>query len=90
MKVPAIKPGNAVTRQYRNMRKLLGVSTIGSGTSAVAAGHAFTSKQPVEGALCSACLVYALKGIQDAFSAMKKLRPDYKAIVKRAKSIYNK
>lgn len=90
MKILAIKSGNAVTRQYRNMRKLLGVSTFGSGTSVVAAGYAFTSKQPVEGALCSACLIYALNGMKDAISVMKKLRPDYKAIAKRAKSIYNK
>ena len=90
MKLPAIKPGNAVTRQYRNLRKSAAAAGIGLGVSGAAAMKCFATKQPIEGAVSISSFVFISDMAIDMFSSLKKLHPEYKAIVKRAKSIYSK
>ena len=50
----------------------------------------FATKQPIEGAVSISSFAFISDMAIDMFSALKKLRPEYKAIVKRAKSIYSK
>ncbi len=90
MNVLKIKPGNAITRQYRNLRKSAAAASVGAGVSGVATIKCFAAKQPVEGAVSVGSLAFLSDIAMDMFSSLKKLRPQYKAIVKRAKSIYNK
>ena len=90
MKLLNIKSGTAITRQYRNIRKTATESGIGIGISGTATIKYFSEKRPIEGSVSIGSLAFLTDIFLDSLSVMKKLRPQYKNIVKRAKNIYNK
>ncbi len=90
MRILNIKPGNAITRQYRNTRKKFIANTAAATASGAVFVHSYNTKQPLETVLSCGGFAIFYDRAMDMYNALKKLRPDYKAIVKRAKSIYNK
>ncbi len=89
MKIPRIQSGNAITRQYRNLRKKMVLTSTVATTSGAVFVHSFNQKSACEGAVSCAAFAIFYNMAMDTLSAMKKLKPQYKAIVKRAKRIYN-
>ncbi len=90
MKISLIKSGSGIVRQYKNNRNSLKLSSVSSGASFLVAGHALATSKPVEGTFFAGLVTMTMKNVEDALLAIKKLKPEYDAIVARAKRIYKK
>ena len=90
MKIFKIQSGNAITRQYRNTRKKFVMNTAAATASTAVFVHSYNTKQPLETVLSCGGFAIFYDRAMDMFSSLKKLRTQYKAIVRRAKSIYKK
>ena len=90
MKILNVKPGNAITRQYRNSCKKFVANTAAATASGAMFVHSYNSKQPLESVISCGGFSIFYDMAMDMYYALKKLGPEYKAIVKRAKSIYSK
>ena len=79
--------GNAINRQYKFLRKIKRTSLTGIGTTLPAAG-ACAYKQNIPGMLVSTMFCFSfIKLLEFVLNDMARIKPDYKAIVKRAKQI---
>ncbi len=90
MKLQPLKAGTAITRQYNNAKKIALSTGVGSGVALSSLGHAMSNKNPLEGGIAMSGFCLLADTFVDSIKHIKKLKPDYNAIVKRAKSIYNK
>ncbi len=90
MKIQPLKTGTAVTRQYNNAKKIALSTGVGSGVALSSFAHALSNKSPLEGGIALSGFTLLADSFADSIKHIKKLRPSYNAIVKRAKNIYNK
>ena len=85
-----IKPGNAITRQYRNARNLVRLeATMAGSNAACAINSAINDNVGLAACHSSAALLIVTMG-NVSYKEARFLRPQYNEIVARAKRIYKK
>lgn len=85
-----IKPGNAITRQYRNARNSVRVeATLAGGNAASAINSAINGHVGLAAVNSSAAFLMGSMG-NASYKKAQLLRPQYNEIVARAKRIYKK